>query len=123
MRVAVRPTVTPPAPRRGALLRDPDHHHPEAPLALGRLEVLARDVLLDVPLLKAHHGDLALADELLDRLHVRAADPSQHRRRRDRKAAIEEKPDHLKLRLQSRHVALKEQPVHRPDLERDVIGE
>ena len=56
-------------------------------------------------------------------LHVLAADPAQHRRRGNRKAAIEQKPDHLKLGLQPRHVPLKEQPVDRPDLERHVIGE
>ncbi len=56
-------------------------------------------------------------------LHVLAADPPQHHRRGDRKPAIEQKPDHLKLGLQPRHVPLKEQPVNRPDLERDMIGE
>ena len=123
MRVAVRAAVPPASPRRGALLRDADHHHPEAPLALGRLEVLAGDVLLDIPLHKADHRNLVLGDEPLDRLDVLAADPPQHRRRGNRKAAIQEKPDHLKLRLQPRHIPLKEQPVDRPNLERDVIGE
>jgi hypothetical protein len=104
----------------------PPSRHPrqaEAPLPLGRLEVLARDVLLDVALHKAHHRDLVLDDEALDRTDVLAADPAKHRRRRNRKTPIEQKPDHLKLGLQPRHVALKEQPVNRPDLERDVIGE
>jgi hypothetical protein len=39
------------------------------------------------------------------------------------KPPIEQEPDHLKLRLQPRHVPLEKQPVHRADLERDVIGE
>jgi len=34
-----------------------------------------------------------------------------------------QKPDYLKLRLQPRHVALKEQPIDRPDLERHMVGE
>ena len=123
MRMAVRAAVAPAPPRRGSLLRDSDHHHPEAPLALGRLEMLARDVLLDIALHKAHHRDLVLGDEPLDRLDVRAADPPQHHGRGNRKPAIQEKPDHLKLGLQPRHVPLKEQPVDRPDLERDVIRE
>ena len=123
MRVAVRAAVAPPPPRRGALLRDPHHHYPEATLALGRLEVLAGDVLLDITLHEAHHRDLVLGNEPLDRLDVLAADSPQHHRRGDRKPTIQQKPDHLKLRLQPRHVPLKEQPVHRPDLEHDVIGE
>ncbi|MBV9193933.1 MAG: hypothetical protein JO168_07275 [Solirubrobacterales bacterium] len=123
MRVAVRAALAPPPPRRGSLLRDPDHHHPKAAVALRRLEMLARDLLLDIALLKAHPWDVALGDVPVDRLDVLAADPPQHHRRGDRKAAIEQKPDHLKLRLQPRHVPLKEQPVHRADLERDVIGE
>ena len=56
-------------------------------------------------------------------LDVLAADPPQHRWRGDRKPAIQEKPDHLKLGLQPRHVPLKEQPIDRPDLERHMIGE
>jgi hypothetical protein len=40
-----------------------------------------------------------------------------------RKASIEQKADHLKLRLQPRHIPLKEQPVHRPDLERHKVRE
>ena len=112
VRVAVRAAVAPAAPGGRALLRDPDHHHPEAPLALRGLEVLARDLLLDIPLHKAHHRDLVLDNEILDRAHVIAADPPQHHRRRDREPAIEQKPDHLKLGLQPRHVPLKEQPVH-----------
>ena len=36
---------------------------------------------------------------------------------------MEQKADHLKLGLQPRYVALKEQPVDGPDLERHVIGE
>jgi hypothetical protein len=123
MRVPVRPAVAPAPPRRRALLRDPDHHHPEAALPLGRLEVLARDLLLDVALHAAHPWDLVLGDEPIDRLDILAADPPQHRRRGNRKAPVEQKPDHLKLRLQPRNVALKEQPIDRPDLERDVVGE
>src|ERR1700739_4151890 len=65
VRVAVRAAVAPPPPRRGALLRDPDHHHPEAPLALGRLEMLARDLLLDIALHKPRHRDLVRDDETL----------------------------------------------------------
>ena len=94
-----------------------------ATLALGSHEMLAGDVLLDVALHKADHRDLVLGDEPLDRLDVLTADAAQHRRRGDRKPSIKQKPDHLKLGLQPWHVPLKEQPVNRPDLERDVIGE
>ena len=123
MRVAVRAAVAPAAPGRGALLRDPDQHHPEAALPLGCGEVLARDLLLDIVLHKAHPWDLTLGDEPVDRLDVLAADPPEHHRRGNRKAAIQQKPDHLKLRLQPRHVAVEEQPVDRPDLERHMVGE
>jgi hypothetical protein len=119
----LRAALPPPAPRRGSLLRDADHHDPEAPLRLRRPEVPAGDLLLDITLLKAHHRDLVLDDEPLDRADVLAADPPQDRGRGDREPAIQQKPDHLKLGLQPRHVRLKEQPVDRPDLERDVIGE
>jgi hypothetical protein len=108
MRMLVTPALAPAAPRRGSLLRDPDHHHAEAAIALGRGEVLARDLLLDIVLLEAHLWDLVLGEEPLDRLDVRAADPSQHHWRWDREAAIEQKPDHLKLGLQARHMSLKE---------------
>ena len=67
MRVAVRAAVAPPPPRRRALLRDPDHHHPEPAFSLRGLEMLARDLLLDIPLHKAHHRNLPLDDEPLDR--------------------------------------------------------
>jgi hypothetical protein len=42
---------------------------------------------------------------------------------RGSEAPIEQKPDHLKLGLQPGHVALEEEPVDGPNLERDVIGE
>jgi hypothetical protein len=75
MRVAVRTPVPPAAPHRGALLRDPHHHDTEAALALGRGEVLAGDLLLDIVFLEADPRDLTLCDEPLDRLDVRAAEP------------------------------------------------
>jgi hypothetical protein len=104
-------------------LRDADHHHPEATLALGTLEVLAGDLLFDIALDEPHDRDLVLGHEPVDRLHVAAADPSQHRRRRDPEPAIQQEPDHLPLRLQPRDVPLQEQPVDRSDPEGHVIGE
>ncbi len=112
MRMAVWPPVAPPTPSRGALLRDTNQHHAEATIALRRLEILARDLLLNLAPVEAHHRDLPFGDEPLDRADVLAADSSQQRGRGDRKPPIEQKPDHLKLSLQSRHIALKEQPVH-----------
>jgi hypothetical protein len=85
--------------------------------------VLAGDLLLDVALDEAHDRDLMIDDELIDRRHIRTADPPQHRRRRDREPPIQQEPDHLALCLQPRHVPLQEQPVDRPDLEGHMIGE
>jgi len=55
MRMLITTAVAPSAPREGSLLRDSDHHHAEATLALG--------------------------DEPLDCLHVLPADPPENRRR------------------------------------------
>lgn len=121
--MAVRAAVAPAPPRRGLLLRDPDHHHPEAALALGPLEMLTGEVLLDLALHEPDHRDVVVEGELVDRVGVVAAHLAQHGRRGDRKPAIQQEPDHLPLGLQSRDVPLQEQPIHRPDLEGHVIGE
>ena len=123
MRVAVRTAVPPTAPDRGLLLRDADHHDAETALLLSAFEVLAGDLLLDLALREADHRDLVIEHELVDLVHVAAADLAQHRRRRDREPPIQQEPDHLPLRHQSRDVPLQEQPVDRPDLEGHVIGE
>jgi hypothetical protein len=121
--MAIRAAVPPPAPRRGFLLRDPDHHHAVTTVALSGLEVLASNLLLHIPLDEPDRRDLVIDDELVDLVDVVAADLSQHRRRRDREPTIQQEPDHLPLGHQPGHVPLQEQTIHRPDLERHVIGE
>jgi hypothetical protein len=123
MRMSVRAAVAPAPPRARLLLRDTDQHHPEASLALGALKVLASDVLLAVLLGEAHHRQLVVQRELIDRLAVRAADLAQQHRRRDPEPAVQQKPDQHPRRLQLRHVALHEQPVDRSHSQRDVIGQ
>jgi hypothetical protein len=85
--------------------------------------VLAGDLLLHIALHELHRRDLIADDEIVDLIDVLAADLAQHRRRRDREPAIQQKPDHLPLGHQPRHIPLQEQPVHRPDLQAHVIGE
>ena len=119
----VRATVTPPAPRRGLLLRDPDHHDPVAVLALSGLEMRAGDLLLHITLDELHCRNLVTDDVVVDLVDVVTADLPQHRRRRDREPAIQQKPDHLPLAHQPRHVPLQEQAIDRPDPERHVIAE
>ena len=116
MRMPVRAAVAPPAPRRGSLLRDTDHHHAVAAVALGALEILASDLLLHIPLDEPDRRDLVGGDVVVDSVDVVAADLPQHRRRRDREPAIQQEPDHLPFGHQPRHVPLQEQAVDRPDL-------
>ena len=97
MRMPVRPAIPPPAPRRGLLLRDPDHHHAVAILPLGTLEMLASDVLLDIPLDEPDRRNLVGGDVRIDPVDIVTADLPQHRRRRDREPPIQKKPDHLPL--------------------------
>ena len=123
MRMPVRAAVPPPTPRRGSLLADPDHHHPEAALTLSALEMLTSDLLLHIPLDEPDRRDLVGDDELVDAVDVVTADLPQHRRRRDREPAIQQEPDHLPLGHQPRHVPLQEQAIDRPDPERHMIGE
>jgi hypothetical protein len=63
--MTVRAAAAPPAPHAGLLLADADHHHPEAPLGLGALEMLAGDLLPDIAHDKPHHRDLVLATNRL----------------------------------------------------------
>ena len=123
VRMPVRAAVAPAPPGRGLLLRDADQHHAVAALLLGALEVLACDLFLDIALGEAHDRDLVIADQALDRLDVVAADLAQHRGGGDREPAIEQKPDHLPLGLQARHVALQEQAIDRAHLQRHVIAQ
>jgi len=123
VRVAVRPAVTPAAPGRGLLLGDADHHDPEAPLALGPLEVGARQILLRGALPKTQQWDLVVFREALDLLHVTAPDLAEQRRRGNRVAAIEQKAHHLPLAHQPRHIPLQEQAVDRAHPQRHVVAQ
>ncbi len=123
MRMPVRPAITPPAPHRGLLLRDPDHHDAVAILLLGAFEMLASDLLLHIPLDEADRRNLVGGYVVVDLVDVVTADLAQHRRRRDRESAIQQKPDHLPLGHQPRHLPLQEQAVHGPDLQAHVISE
>src|SRR5437899_1408456 len=93
MRMAVGAAVTPAPPRRRPFLRDADHDHPEASLALGGLQMRTRELLLGLALREPHDRHLVRTRELLDRGDVRAALPGEQRRRGDRKPAIEQEPD------------------------------
>jgi hypothetical protein len=84
VRVRVVATLAPATPRIRLLLSDADQHHAEASLPLGRLEIRPGDVLLALVALEAHDGELVVQRELIDRLHIGAADAPQNRRRRDR---------------------------------------
>jgi hypothetical protein len=54
----------------------------------------------------------------------RGPDLPQHRRRGDRPTRpLVQKRHELPVALQPRDVPSQEDPIHRPDLERDVIGE
>jgi len=123
VRVAVRAAVTPPTPSARLLLTDPDHHDSVAAVALRRGEVLASDVLLDLALLELDLRDLMLGDERVDLRHVPATDLPEHRRRRDRVSAVQQKPDHLPLGHQPRDVRLQKQPIDRAHLKAHMIGE
>ena len=74
MRMPVGPAIAPPAPRRGLLLRDTDHHHPVAVLALGAFEMLAGDLLLHIPLDEADRRNLVGRDVLVDLIDVVTTD-------------------------------------------------
>jgi hypothetical protein len=102
-------------------LGDADHHHPEAPLALGLLQIGTRHLLLGLALAETHHRDLVVEREAVDRGHVGATDLAQQRRRRDRVATVEQEADQLPLAHQPRHVALQEEPVDRTHPQRHVV--
>ena len=80
MRMRVVAAVTPAAPRVRLLLRNTDQHDAEAPLPLGALEVLARDILLALALAKAHRRHLVGQRERVDRRDVRTAGLAEDRR-------------------------------------------
>jgi len=61
--------------------------------------------------------------EAIDRRHIAAADLAQQRRRRDRKATIEQEAHDLKRGHQLRHVGLQKQPIDGAHLQRDVISQ
>jgi hypothetical protein len=116
-----RPTGLEPAPGRGLLLGDADHHHAEPPLPLGLLHVAAGDELLGLALLEMHHRDSMPLGEPFDRPDVRVADLPERRRRGNRKPPVQQKPNHLPLGLQLRQVPREEDPIDRVDLERHPL--
>jgi len=84
--------------------------------------MLAGDLLLHIPLDEADRRNLVGRDVLVDLIDVVTTDLAKRRRRRDREPAIQQKPDHLPLGHQPRHIPLQEQTIDRPDLQRHVIG-
>jgi hypothetical protein len=123
MRMLVRAAVTPATPYLRLLLTDAEHHHPRPPCPPGGAEVLAGDLLLAVLVLEPNHRDPAVARVAFDRVDVPPADLAQQRRRGDREPLIEQKPDHLSLRLQPRHVPVQEHPIDRAHPQTHVLGE
>lgn len=110
-------------PGRRLLLRDADHDHPKATLALGRAQVRARDQLLGLALFEMHHRDLLLGREALDRAHIPSTDLAQRRWRGDRHPTVEQEPYEHPLGLQLGYVPGKKDPICRIDLERDPLAQ
>jgi hypothetical protein len=124
MRMLVVAAVAPAAPRIGLLLRDADHRHAAAPVALGTPQIRARDVLLAGALREAHDRNLVVQREAVDRLDIAATDPPEDRRRRDVAAdTIQQKAHQLPVALQARDVAGQKDPIHRRHPQRHVIGQ
>jgi hypothetical protein len=121
MWMRVRATLAIALPRRCFLLRDADHHDPEAPFPLGLLHVPPRGQLLRLALLEADHRDPVASDEALERAHVRGADLPQRRRRGNREATIQQETHDLPLGLKLREIASEKDPVDRVDLERHPL--
>jgi hypothetical protein len=121
--MGVRAALAKPLPRRGLLLRHPDHHDPEAALTVGLVHVPAGRQFLGLALLEMHHRNPIAIGEPVDRPDIRGADLPQRGRRGDRKPAIQQEPHHLPLALQLRDVAGEEDPIDGVDLERDPLPE
>jgi len=119
----VRAALAPAAPDERPLLADADHHDPEAPLPLGRLQVGTGDLLLRLAPAEADDRDLVGGRERVDLLDIALAVAAEQRRRGNPKAAVEQEADQPAGAHQLRDPGVQQDPVDRTHAKRDTLAE